>query len=1125
MPATRNFAGRRSHGELERMTLHKKTSLIVAATLLALLGVVYLAAERTLMRSFLTLEHDSVVERTQQALEALSHEAQNVYGKAGDWSNWDDAYAFVQDANADFVASNLTNTAFQDLKVNLILFLDDEGRKVYGRCVEFRRDDEAVCERAVPDDLPFDALRATQARADDGEGFCGVLCLSEAACLVAVRPIRTSHGEGPDHGLLVMGRFLDEATVASLGEVTRLAMELRRLDRPGLPAEFHAAVLATCASGEPQVEPRDANLVRGHALVRDVFDQPALLLSVTRERTILKHGQMAAHSLVASVLAVGLVLGLLGLWLLERLVVRRIRRLSTAAQDIAARSDFAQRLRIRGHDELAQLAESFNGVLCAVEEAQRALRESQRSMATLLSNLPGMAYRCHNDTDWTMEFVSEGCQDLTGYLPSDLLGNARVAYADVIHRDDRAEVWQAIQAALAERRPFQLVYRIRTADGREKWVWEQGRGVFGSAGNLLALEGFIADITERRNAEERLRLTQHALDHASDAAFWIDADARFVYVNEAACHSLGYAREELLSLSLAAVDPAYDAERWLSHWEELKQRGHLRFESHHRRKDGSIFPVEITANYVSFAMREYNFAFARDITERQRAHAQLRYQAEELKAKNIELEAQRAQLQAQQDALLHTNEELTRARQAAETANRELEAANTELAIHWQELRTQQRELQELNEQLHRTVGLAESANRAKSEFLANMSHEIRTPMTAILGYADLLLEHGELNKAPPERLQAAETIRRNGEYLLRIINDILDLSKIEAGKMTVELIPCNVCQLVHEVVSLVHVPAATKGLPFQVEYTGPVPETIQTDPTRLRQILINVIGNAIKFTAAGTVRLIISFLPHAANQPDGDTARMQFDVVDTGVGLAPHEIDRLFQAFSQADQSTTRRFGGSGLGLAISRRLARMLGGDINVVESKPGAGTRVRVTVAAGADAGQKLIQDPMRLTLPELPASSAAAPSDPAPLRGLRILVAEDGPDNRRLIRLLLSRAGAEVAVVENGQQAVDTALAATNQAPPFDVILMDMQMPVLSGYDATGELRRRGYRRPIIALTAHAMSHDREKCLTAGCDDYAGKPIDRHTLFATILKHVRPAAPVGAGGGDNTEPGGS
>jgi len=400
----------------------------------------------------------------------------------------------------------------------------------------------------------------------------------------------------------------------------------------------------------------------------------------------------------------------------------------------------------------------------------------------------------------------------------------------------------------------------------------------------------------------------------------------------------------------------------------------------------------------------------------------------------------------------------------------------------------------------------AQAASASKSEFLANMSHEIRTPMTAILGYTELLAADGDRERTPPHRLEYIDTIHRNGEHLLAIINDILDLSKIEAGKMTVERTATDPVQLVHDVLSLMDVKAAGKGLTLRACFETAVPARMQSDPVRLRQILVNLLGNAIKFTEVGSVTLKVAC--------DPGSQALKIDVVDTGIGLSPEQTAKLFQAFTQADASTTRKFGGTGLGLRISKRLAEMLGGDI-AVTSRQGSGSTFSLTVATGplndaemvtADQAAPVMRETARSV-----GASVIVPETP-PLAGLRILLAEDGPDNQRLISFHLRKAGAEVRIAENGRIAVEmltqdgTLGGALLCPPPVDLLLTDMQMPELDGYGAARLLRSKGCTMPIVALTAHAMSGDADKCIQAGCDGYASKPIDRARLVDACLTAI-------------------
>jgi len=396
----------------------------------------------------------------------------------------------------------------------------------------------------------------------------------------------------------------------------------------------------------------------------------------------------------------------------------------------------------------------------------------------------------------------------------------------------------------------------------------------------------------------------------------------------------------------------------------------------------------------------------------------------------------------------------------------------------------------------------AQEASRLKSEFLATMSHEIRTPMTALVGYTELL---GDADLSPAERAECLATVRRNGEHLMAIVNDTLDLSKIESGRMTIERIACSPFALVAEVAAVARPRAARDGLAFAVEYRSPLPETIETDPTRLRQILLNLVGNAIKFTPRGSVRLGVALL-----EDTGPPRRLRFEVIDTGIGLDAQQQARLFTAFAQADASTTRRFGGTGLGLAISKRLAGMLGGDLQV-RSVPGEGSTFTLTIDAGSLAGVRLLDRP-----PDLPAAAERREPSADERRALRgrILLAEDGLDARRLLARHLRAAGAEVETAENGLVACELALRAADAGTPYDLILMDMQMPELDGYAAAARLRAAGYRGPIVALTAHAMEDERARCLDAGCDGFAAKPILRRALIEVARTYLAPggAAPL-------------
>ena len=392
--------------------------------------------------------------------------------------------------------------------------------------------------------------------------------------------------------------------------------------------------------------------------------------------------------------------------------------------------------------------------------------------------------------------------------------------------------------------------------------------------------------------------------------------------------------------------------------------------------------------------------------------------------------------------------------------------------------------LENLNEQqkdLKVALETAESATEAKSAFVANMSHEIRTPLTAIIGYAGLIKDS---NKSLADNMGEVKTIIRNGEHLLQVINNILDLSKIEANKIEIENAPVNISEIVTDVLSIIESPVKEKALTCTVNYQYPIPKTIISEPLRIKQILLNLCSNAVKFTNTGSINIAINC--------DASNEKLNITITDTGIGMSTEQLERIFNAFTQADSSTTRKYGGTGLGLHLSKQLIEALDGNLSV-KSELNKGSQFKITINTGSLKNIEFLTEDSIIPVRK-PESDKRLPTNT--VIG-KVLLAEDSEDNQRLFSLYLSSMGAEVTLAENGKVAIEKA-----QNDDYDLILMDIQMPIMSGLEAVEYLRAQGYQKPIVALTANAMTEDRRKCFAAGCDEFISKPVNREFLYEVV-----------------------
>ncbi len=657
----------------------------------------------------------------------------------------------------------------------------------------------------------------------------------------------------------------------------------------------------------------------------------------------------------------------------------------------------------------------LRSALLDITESRRteaALRESETRYRRLFDNIPIGIYR--TTPEGRVLMANPALLRMLGYS----------TFGEIAHINLEEGNGPAYdRAAFKERLEREGEIRGREAvlagrNGARVTVVENARIVRHENGDVLYYEGTLEDITERKRAEEQLRISEERyrrlFEDANDIVYSHDLEGRITSVNKAGERILGYSRSEAVAMNISQIVSA-------GHLPLITETiaGALAGEPPRTRelqvcaKDGRLLSLEVSARLVFENGTPVGlYGIARDVTERKRWEAELR-------RKNTDLEL---------------------------------------------------------------ALAAAREATEAKSRFLANVSHEIRTPLNGVVGMTELLLR----TALTPEQREFAEAVGTSAEALLLLINDILDFSKAEAGKLELHPLRFSPARLVEQVRSILRVQAEKKGLQLRVVCNEGIPAVINADEARVRQVLINLAGNGIKFTESGWVEMRAGIC-----EPGG---MLRFEIMDTGVGIDPAHSPRLFQSFVQVDSSLTRKHGGTGLGLAISKQLVSLMGGEIGF-DSRPGGGSTFWFTLPLheAAEADDNVTPPPGAL----------ARTAGERHVSG-RILLAEDNELNRRIALRMLTALGCHVDAVANGRLAVEAAAAGK-----YDLILMDIHMPEMDGFTATGEIRRgepQGRRTPIIAMTARAMAGDREDCLAAGMDDYVSKPIRFDELRAALERWI-------------------
>ncbi|MGE4568563.1 MAG: PAS domain S-box protein [Bacteroidales bacterium] len=630
-------------------------------------------------------------------------------------------------------------------------------------------------------------------------------------------------------------------------------------------------------------------------------------------------------------------------------------------------------------------------------------RKSEATLSRLIQNLPGFVYRCAADENWTMHYVSQGFDEITGYSREEVLLNRDIAFNDIIHPDHREYLFTRWEEVLRFQDQFESEYRIIRKDGTIRWVWERGRGVFcRNNNNLIFLEGFITDITEKRQAEERWHVLSRAVEQNPASIMITDAEGRVEFVNKTFSDFTHYTLEELIGKPPRIFNPGHvDEEAFRAMWEALRSGNTWRGEIENRTKDGERFWQLVSINPLldSEAKLTNYILTMEDVTDRKRLL----------------------------DGFIAAKEK-------------------------------------------------AEESDRLKSAFLHNLSHEVRTPMNAIMGFARLL-DNPELT--PEKSKTFADTIIQSGQDLLTIITDMINMATIEAEQLSLHQSVMHLNNSMQVLYNNFEKMAQYKRLTFELHKGLPDEAAILlADEAKLFQVLHNLLHNAFKFTKSGYVKFGYDL--------DGDI--LKFFVIDSGIGIPLNAQESIFQKFRQAELSLNREFGGSGLGLAISKAYAELMGGNISVISS-PGEGSIFTVSIPFKLPPVSEIqqLKSPIReLTL----------------FQSTTILVAEDEDLNYLLIKELLSRLSLTILRAENGKMAVEL----VRKHPEINLILMDIRMPVMDGFEATQIIRAEHPDMPVIAITAYAHNEEEQKVHQSGFSDYISKPFSAELLIARIREQL-------------------